>query len=56
MLIKDFIDNETNEKQLNMKNRLKERHFLKEIQEERRDCYICSDQTSKRIRTYYFIY
>ena len=60
MLIKDLIENESNEQQLNiildpeiyMKNRLKERHFLEEIQDGRRNCYI-SDRTIKSIRTYY---
>ena len=61
MLIKDLMENESNEQQLNiildpeihMKNRLNERHFLEEIQEGRKDSYICSDRTIKRIRRYY---
>ena len=60
MLIKDLIENESNQQlniildpEINIKNRLKERHFLEEIQDGRRDCYICSDRTIKSIRTYY---
>ena len=61
MLIKDDMENQSNEQQLNiildpeihMRNRLKERHFREEIKEGRRYCYNYSDRTTKRIRTYY---
>ena len=52
MLVKDLIENKSNEQQLNIildteihiKNRLKEGHFLEEIQGRRRDRYICNNR------------